>query len=146
MKQSGDRNKTSESDSKKRHSDAVLQNANEDNAKRRNAGISKKPKSRSQKNVNIKEDDVSEESSDTDDDVSDVKTRDNRSVCGHNCQKYQGGVKSRCNTLASWIAGIIVGLIFFYIHQHELLTHQGFSRFWLNWENVGLQSEVVSSN
>ena len=47
-------------------------------------------------------------------------------------------------SLFSWLLGIVFFYALFFVHQHQLLTHEGFSRFWLNWEKIDLHTEPVS--
>jgi hypothetical protein len=78
----------------------------------------------------------------TDDSESETDGNDTR-YCELSCGAHHTSCRS--HSVLTWITGCCVALAFFFIHQHELLTHQGFSRFWLTWENVALHAEVVSA-
>lgn len=55
---------------------------------------------------------------------------------------YNG--KSSKWSLSQYLMAAVAAILVYTIHQHELWTHRGFSKFWLNWENVALEAEVVS--
>ncbi|XP_018026439.1 uncharacterized protein LOC108681876 [Hyalella azteca] len=66
----------------------------------------------------------------------------NARYCELSCGAHDTSCRSR--PVLTWMTGCCVALIFLFIHQHELLTHHGFSRFWLSWENVALHAEVCT--
>ena len=59
-------------------------------------------------------------------------------------------VRRRCSSSsAAWsvfqyIAVMFLGVLLYIVHQEQLWTHRGFSRFWMTWENIALEAEVVS--
>ena len=42
-----------------------------------------------------------------------------------------------------WLSVVLVAWATWFVNRHELLTHQGFSRFWLTWEDLELHVEPV---
>lgn len=48
-------------------------------------------------------------------------------------------------SFSQYLVAAVAAILVYTIHQHQLWTHQGFSKFWLNWENLDLEAEVVSN-
>ncbi|KAK7077468.1 hypothetical protein SK128_007712 [Halocaridina rubra] len=57
--------------------------------------------------------------------------------------KSEISFKNTIKTRGFWYA-LVIGVLavaFAMLYQYELHTHQGFARFWLNWENIDLNAE-----
>ena len=52
-------------------------------------------------------------------------------------------LKSSVWCVLQYLGVMIIGVMLYNAHLHQLWTHRGFSKFWLNWENVALEAEVV---
>ena len=45
-----------------------------------------------------------------------------------------------------WLLVVLLACATWFVSHHDLLTHQGFSRFWLTWENLDLHVEPVRTS